>query len=150
MNSIEETYQATHDHRIAVHSYLLRVMMILAKKAESHDLSKMESPEIEIFAEYTPKLKTCTYGSDEYNGYLKEMGVALQHHYENNRHHPEHFKNGIRGMNLMDLTEMLCDWMAATLRHDDGDILKSIEYNQGRFNYSDELKQIFLNTVRDW
>ena len=150
MNSIENTNKETHKHRINVHSYLLRVMMILAKKAEVHDLSKMESPEVEIFAEYAPKLKTTTYGSDEYKGYLKEMGKALDHHYKENRHHPEHFEDGIKGMNLMDLLEMLCDWMAATMRHDDGDIHKSIEINQKRFGYSDEMKQAFLNTVRDW
>lgn len=27
----------------------------------------------------------------EYNEFLKEMNVALQHHYANYRHHPEHF-----------------------------------------------------------
>jgi hypothetical protein len=42
---------------------------------------------------------------------------------------------------------MFCDWKAATLRHKDGDIIKSIEQNQKRFGYSDELKAIFLNTA---
>jgi hypothetical protein len=37
------------------------------------------------------------------------MAPALKHHYENNRHHPEHFKNNIDDMNLIDLIEMLCD-----------------------------------------
>ena len=47
----------------------------------------------------------------------------------------------------LDILEMLCDWKAATLRHKDGDIRKSIEINQKRFGYSDELKRIFLNTL---
>jgi hypothetical protein len=42
---------------------------------------------------------------------------------------------------------MLCDWRAAALRHADGDIWKSIEINQKRFGYSDELKEIFKNTL---
>jgi len=54
---------------------------------------------------------------------------------------------GLHGMSLLDLLEMLCDWKAATLRHNDGDIRKSIEINQRRFGYSDELKQILLNTL---
>lgn len=54
---------------------------------------------------------------------------------------------GLNGMSLIDLIEMLCDWFAATQRHNDGNILRSIELNQKRFNYSDELKQIFINTV---
>lgn len=59
---------------------------------------------------------------------------------------PETHK-GLHGMSLLDLVEMLCDWKAATLRHADGDIRRSIEINQKRFGYSDELKQIFLNTL---
>lgn len=112
-----------------------------------HDQSKLESPEKEIFDEYTPKLRDTPYGSDEYKAYLSEMRVALDHHYAANRHHPEHFENGIRGMNLVDLVEMFCDWLAATKRHADGDILKSIELNQKRFGYSDDLKMILQNTA---
>ncbi len=141
-----------------------------------HDRSKLQKPEKPIFDEFTPKLKGCTYGSEEYKGFLKGMGVALEHHYKNNRHHPEHFiyyecngcfkrfyeepkvcdvcgytqfqiRSDITQMNLIDLIEMLMDWKAATLRHADGDILRSIELNQKRFEYSDELKKIFLNTI---
>jgi hypothetical protein len=50
-------------------------------------------------------------------------------------------------MSLIDLIEMICDWKAATLRHNDGDINKSIELNKDRFGYSDDLAQIFKNTV---
>lgn len=146
-NEIENTNRETQKHRDMVGLFIGKFIEFLSFRGTVHDASKMRSPEVEIFAEYTPKLKTSTYGSDEYKGFLKEMGVALQHHYANNRHHPEHFENGIKGMSLVDLVEMLCDWKAATMRHDNGDILKSIEINQERFGYSDELKQILLNTV---
>ena len=62
-------------------------------------------------------------------------------------YHPEHFSNGIQGMNLVDLIEMFCDWVSATERHDNGDIYKSININKERFNYSDDLVSIFKNTV---
>ena len=119
---------------------------MLEHRGTIHDQSKLQSPEIEIFDEYTSRLKNTTYGSDQYKQYLKEMQVALDHHYTNNRHHPEHFES-ISSMNLIDIVEMLCDWKAATLRHADGDIRKSIEINQERFGFSDELKQILINTV---
>ena len=95
----------------------------------------------------TPKLKSSTYGSEEYKKFLEELKPALDNHYKENRHHPEHFENGIKGMTLVDLIEMLCDWCAAVERHSDGNILKSIEINQKRFGYSDELKQILINTL---
>jgi hypothetical protein len=113
-----------------------------------HDQSKLEEPEVEIFDEFTPKLRESTYGSDEYKGYLGQMQVALRHHYAANRHHPEHHDDGIQGMHLIDLLEMMCDWKAATLRHADGDLIESIEKNQERFGYSDELKAILVNTAR--
>ena len=51
-------------------------------------------------------------------------------------------------MNIVDICEMIADWKAASLRHADGDIMKSIEINQKRFGYSDELKSILINTVK--
>lgn len=98
-------------------------------KAQNHDKTKLEEPEKSIFDIYTPKLKNCTYGSDEYKKYLSEMQVGLRHHYNNNSHHPEYYATGIQEMTLVDMIEMLCDWKAATERHNDGDILKSLEIN---------------------
>lgn len=137
----------TRKHIDEVRKNLRLVVSDFLRRMEVHDASKLESPEREVFEEMTPKLKASTYGSDEYKGFLKEMGVALDHHYAHNSHHPEHFVDGIRGMNLLDVLEMLCDWLAATRRHADGDIRKSIEINQGRFGYSDEMKAILLNTL---
>jgi hypothetical protein len=88
--------------------------------------------------------------SDEYKGFLKEMNVALDHHYKNNPHHPEHHENGIQGMTLVDLLEMICDWKAASMRHSDGNIVESIKCNKDRFGYSSELEQILLNTVNKY
>ncbi|MNN93988.1 hypothetical protein D3C81_2125340 [compost metagenome] len=48
---------------------------------------------------------------------------------------------------MLDIIEMFCDWKAATMRHNDGDIRKSIEMNKERFGYSDDLLNIFMNTV---
>jgi hypothetical protein len=138
---------ATYQHIQIVQGLLSVVLTELTKRTIAHDQSKLASPEREVFDEYTPKLAGSTYGSDEYKRFLAGMKPALDHHYAVNSHHPEHYPDGIRGMSLVDLLEMLCDWKAATLRHNDGDIRKSIEINQQRFGYSDELKQILLNTL---
>lgn len=135
-------------------SFLLSVVISkLTARAIFHDKSKLEDPEYDIFKEYTPKLAGMTYGSEEYKACLAKMGEALQHHYANNRHHPEYYKSdipeiaGIKCMTLIDLVEMFCDWKAATLRHKDGDIIQSIKKNQQRFGFSDDLAQIFKNTT---
>jgi len=144
----ESCVRDTKEHISQVREFMLLFAQELIQRALDHDKSKMEYPEVDIFTEYTPKLKHSTYGSDEYKGFLKEMRVALDHHYKNNSHHPEHYENGIKDMSLVDIVEMICDWKAATLRHNDGDVVKSIQFNKNRFNYSDDLEQIFKNTVK--
>jgi len=167
----------TMRHIETVRNYLNLIIKRLLIRQEEHDQSKMQEPEISTFEKYTPKLRGVTYGSEEYRKYMKEMKPAIDHHNAVNRHHPEHFtkfncngchkdfinmpdtcdicgysqfqkESDISQMNLIDLIEMICDWKAATLRHADGDIEKSIETNQKRFGYSDELKKIFQNTAR--
>lgn len=145
-----DSAEDTRKHIATVGIYMNKLYRSLRFRSLRHDRSKLEEPEKSIFDEYTPKLATSTYGSDEYKVFLKEMGVALDHHYANNRHHPEHFEDGIKGMTLVDLCEMISDWKAATLRHDDGDILKSIDINQQRFGYTDEFRQILINTVNEY
>lgn len=116
-------------------------------RADIHDKSKLEEPEAKSFAEVTSILSGLTYGSKEYEESRAKLGPALQHHYANNRHHPEHFKNGINDMNLVDLVEMFCDWLASSKRHNDGNIRKSIEVNSKRFSMGTELTDIFERTA---
>ncbi len=135
-----------HIHR--VRHFLCLMIQELDLRARNHDASKLESPEAEIFGEFTPDLSKTPYGTPEYDALLLKVQPALDHHYAKNRHHPQHHARGIDDMDLVDMTEMLCDWLAATERVKDGNIRKSIETNQGRYKMSDQLAQIFLNTVK--
>ena len=49
-------------------------------------------------------------------------------------------------MDIYDVIEMLVDWKAASERHSDGDIMKSLEHNKDRFKMSEQLYNIFKNT----
>ena len=138
----------TKKHIKRVGHYLNICKKEIINRIKHHDYDKIHNKtEKELFDEYTPKLATCTYGSDEYKSYLEGLKEGLAIHYSRNRHHPEHSIYGISGMNLIDLLEMICDWKAASERHNDGNIYRSIEINQERFKYSDELKYILKNTV---
>lgn len=139
----------TNKHILRVRELLYIVQGNLEERGFNHDLSKLQSPEKEAFDRLTPKLKGLTYGSEEYKASLAELGVALKHHYEHNSHHPEHFKLGVDGMTLLDLIEMFCDWKAATERHADGSLEKSIVVNKDRFNISDQLATILENTRKE-
>lgn len=146
---VYDSTKDTKSHIRAVRTLMREMQGRLDERAWGHDDSKLESPEKELFDKYTPLLKGATYGSDRYKQYLKEMGVALEHHYMRNSHHPEHYANGVEDMSLLAIAEMFCDWKAATLRHADGDIMKSIELNQERFGLSNQLRRIFENTVKE-
>lgn len=50
-------------------------------------------------------------------------------------------------MSLLGLVEMFCDWKAASERHGDGSIRRSIEVNGVRFKMSSQLVMIFENSV---
>lgn len=141
------TNNETRKHIAMVGCFIGIVINMLQKRASGHDKTKLEDPELPLFTEYTEKLANCTYGSEEYQAFLKGLKPALDHHYANNRHHPEHYPNGIDDMTLIDVIEMICDWKAATLRHNDGNILKSIDINTKRFNIDPQLAKILKNTV---
>ncbi len=138
----------TLKHVNEVRSNIWTLIKELDERAKDHDASKFEEPERSVFAKNTPKLEVTEYGTPEYDDLLKEVQEAIDHHYSKNTHHPEHWPNGIEDMDLIDIVEMLCDWAAATKRNRNGNIHKSIERNQERFNISPQLSKIFENTVR--
>ena len=120
----------------------------LLRRARVHDESKLLSPEKELFDKLTPLLAGSKYMSEEYMGFLKELKPALDHHYANNPHHPEHHHDGVNGMGLFDVMEMFFDWKAASERHADGDIYDSISKNTDRFKIGPQLNSILINTAR--
>lgn len=120
----------------------------LLRRAKVHDESKLHSPEKEVFDRETPLLAGLEYGSEEYAESLGRLGPALDHHYAENSHHPQHYDDGIDGMSLADIIEMAMDWKAASERHLTGDIYKSVEINAERFNLPEDLRRALINTYQ--
>lgn len=147
----------TRKHIMMVAKYLNTFAAELMKRAIEHDASKLEEPEKAYFDKYTPLLAHLTYGSEEYKETLKQLKPALDHHYATNKHHPEFndingysvqtLNDPIKSMDLFDIVEMICDWLAATKRHNDGCIGKSITINKKRFNLDDQLEMLLRNTA---
>jgi hypothetical protein len=152
MGEVNQPYDSTVDtlkHIKRVSQLLNQAAGELLRRANVHDESKLYSPEKELFDKFTPLLAASEYGSDEYRQMLEQLKPALEHHYANNSHHPEHYSEGIGAMDLFDIIEMFFDWKAASERHETGDIYKSIEHNEERFSMSAQLAQIFKNTARN-
>lgn len=137
------------DHIVAVRGAMDAVANQLRVRGAKHDRSKLSDKELPYFA-VASSLKTLKYGSREYQKALTQLGPALTHHYCNNRHHPEYFDNGIPGMNLVDIIEMVIDWNCAAARHgEDHNIFKSINHNRMRFKIPYTTAAILWNTAID-
>lgn len=122
------------------------VIKELEKRSAMHDVSKLESPEKECYDKYIPMLKETKYGTEEYYNVKKAMEEeGLKHHYEENRHHPEHYPNGIDDMDLFDVVEMFTDWFSASKKSDTSFVTGLIS-NADRFHISPQLYRIMYNT----
>jgi len=159
----------TVKHVRRVGTLMLEAVSKLQTRAMTHDDSKFSPDEFDAFARETPGLKALTYGSPEYKAALERLGPALAHHYAANPHHPEHFtttcmqcgnnesnpctcggprlQGGIDRMDLLHLIEMLADWKAATERHADGSLPKSIVGNAKRYGYNDAMARLLARTA---
>ena len=134
------------DHRARVAGYMQIVATELFRRAALHDNSKLASPEFEAYDAAFPELQKYPYGSPELRAVYKSMKPALKHHFEANDHHPEHFEAGINQMSLIQLIEMLCDWLAASERSQTA-FSTGFEMNKERFSINDQLFEVLRNTV---
>jgi hypothetical protein len=149
---LDEERESTQAHCTMVGDIMKCVANIVVARGKVHDKSKFSDEELPYFAQAT-NLKKLPYGSKQYNDQLSIGSVlrpALDHHYANNRHHPEYHEDGIPGMNLVDLVEMMSDWLAAGMRHGPGhNIFNSINVNRMRFKIPRGMARIMWNTAID-
>jgi hypothetical protein len=147
---MKDSRPATLAHINRVRELLYAINARIHDRAQVHDQSKLEEPEKSGFDKASETLSTLKYGSKEYKAALtKLLGPALKHHYDANSHHPEHFKNGVRGMTLLDLAEMLADWKASGERMKDGSMAASLKHNKTRFKIPAPLQDILVNTAKE-
>lgn len=149
MTAAYDSREDTLAHIECVQNILNDFAAEVYSRAWHHDESKLSEPEKSLFDEWSPKLSEMEYGSDEYMDALDSLGPALEHHYRENRHHPEHFLDGVIDMNLFDLLEMLADWKAASERVSDGSVEKSLAINFKRFSIPPYIAQVLANTAAD-
>ncbi len=138
----------TRKHMQRVAALLMGAAKELLNRAEAHDLSKLLPIEIEPLQrmqDIIDKEGQAPYGSDEYRRRTAMLGDMTKHHYAKNSHHPEHYENGIDGMDLFDVIEMLLDWKAASERGQESVI--NISASVKRFNVTPQLESILRNTA---
>lgn len=136
-------------HKEKVRRRLLFLSNELRKRAEEHDNSKLRNPEIGYLIEMDREPRY-PYNSPEYFDKMRRWQKFFDHHYANNRHHPDHFKNGILDMTLTDICEYLVDIISYYDEMHVNDAIDTIEKQQNRFGLGDQLSQILINTLIEY
>lgn len=135
------------EHRNNVSVNLDDIIYELKKRSKLHDLSKLNEIEFDSFVQTRPKFEKCDYCSKEYQECIVEIQPAINHHYGDNRHHPEHYRNGFSDMNLIDILEMLADWRAASKRSPNLDFKDSLSTCFEKYKISDDMQRHVINTL---
>lgn len=131
-------------HRAVVKHCMNKVIDNLEEGAEDHDMSKLDK-KLDLWTEAT--LPNAKVDSPEYEEGLRRTEYVRILHYGNNDHHPEHYRDGIYGMSLMSLMEMLADWKASSMRSDMKSLDESLEYFKERFEMDSTMYGILQNTI---
>lgn len=134
------------DHKGRVRAYMQMVAGELMRRSYIHDNSKFEPEEFDAYNEAFPNLQKYAYGTDEFKAELKKIEPAIQHHYSVNDHHPEYHADGIVGMSLIQIIEMVCDWLAASERSQ-ANIYQGMEMNRKRFGIDVQLINAIARTI---
>jgi len=146
-------YDSTRDtaaHIAEVQQNMSILIQALRGRSEIHDASKYTPEEKSQLDAALPSVKKERYGSNEYILAKKGLEQFLHLHHSRNTHHPEHYKNGIAGMDILDIVEMICDWKAANTSEDNVSFNEAIEISIARFEIGDQLAQIIRNTIKCW
>lgn len=141
-----ETEEYIKGHISRVRRHIDTFIQLLIRRAENHDKSKLEEPELSWWKEMD-KEPRYPYGSEEYKQKIKRWNKVFKHHYQYNRHHPEYYEYGVSEMTLIDIVEMMCDWLGYKDTTTVTEALKVCDEQMARYDISEELRQIIFNTL---
>ena len=103
-----EEYVNSHINR--VQKWIGKFSTILFIRGINHDKSKLCEPELSLWKKMDEEPRY-PYGTSKYKEKLNRYKEVFQQHYKHNKHHPEHWSGYYCDMDLMDVIEMLCDWL---------------------------------------
>lgn len=145
-HDISESRAQTRQHIAQVRALLEQVIANIDHRLEDHDKSKLVEPEVSGYASLHKAMDGVLYGSAEYLAVVAAHREVINLHYERNDHHPQHYANGMFGMSLMALLEMLCDWKARADAEESG-LDRSFAIQAGRATTDGE--HVLLGILRN-
>lgn len=145
---IISTYSSTNFNTDISDNILCNTILNISKRIIEHDNSKLCSKsEYDIYKNTVYKFQNLDFGTEEYNKVKEEVGKGFEIHYMNNMHHIEHFTNGIYGMNLYNILEMILDWCSSAVSRGFKFKLSSIYRRIESDNFSKGLCDIIKDNI---
>ena len=148
MDIVLEVLTDTIMHISEVQENLAEIRVDLEKRGIAHDRSKFTPEEFDSFVKTRPKFKKANYGSKEYQECVNQIKPAIDHHYNNNRHHTGFHEKGFQDMNLLDILEMLADWKAASRRSPDLTFEDSLPKAFKKYNIPENMQKHIIATLK--
>jgi hypothetical protein len=114
--------------------------LFILRRSNIHDNSKLIGPELELLASLYGNQESFVNPTVQLSDSQREI---IEMHWENNRHHPEHFDEILK-MSELDIIEMCCDWYARSLQYgtDFIDFIKTRQ--ETRFHFPDDMFEKIL------
>jgi len=147
MISREEFKDRITLHRQSVKLGLQRISDILVNRGDLHDIDKFEEAMFEDFYLNIPKFTNVSFGEIEWENAMESI-KTMNNHYAVSPHHIQHYPNGINGVNLIDLLEMIVDWKSANNAYGDVKLSEALIIQKKRFGIDDQLYKIIVNTAK--
>lgn len=130
----DKTLDYILSHKRRVVQWMSVFIQELKHRADTHDDSKLEEPEISGWRKMDDEPRY-SYGTKEYEDKVKRYHWLMELHWRRNRHHPEYWQiwQYRRDRDLIDYIEMLVDWLA---------------YNDKKLSYSEARKLVAKQAAR--
>lgn len=136
------------NHKRAVQRWMQKFSLVLLDRGNKHDDSKLQSPELEWWTKMDGE-KRFAYGTKEYHEKMERYKHLFEMHWKNNRHHPEYFEYNLDDMDLIDVIEMLCDWLSYKDKLSYTEASNLVNQQCLRYGFSEELRDLILNTLKN-
>ena len=137
-------------HKEEITQLMSKFAAEISYRSGIHDNSKFSPEEFDVYSSNVQDFNKYDFDSEEEKRLRERVYPAAKAHQKRNRHHPEHFKNGIDDMNLIDLLEMICDWKSASSRAPGDSLRKGLPILKEKYKISPQLYQILTNTIKDF
>jgi len=131
-------------------SFLLRELAReFERRADLHDMSKLQLDELEGFVEINRIARQYKFGSKEYKETIGSH-PCVKLHYSRNTHHPEYHQGGVRSMGLIDFMEMVIDWTAATKTYGNMSWEEVIQQQKKEFPQLSDCQLALISLIKEF